>query len=95
VLTDKIRDTIYLAVRPDSGIERLEDLGRTPAVAFQGHQFLADRIIVLQPNPGQVARIINVGLARERGRSAPAFLRLRDEVPDVLGVRRATRDAAA
>jgi hypothetical protein len=42
-----------------------------------------------------VARIVNVGLARERDRSAPAFLGLRDQVLDVLGVRRAAREAAA
>jgi sulfonate transport system ATP-binding protein len=57
--------------------------------------FLADRIVVLQPNPGQVARIVNVDLDRQRDRSAPAFVRLRDEVLEVLGVRHAVREAAA
>ncbi len=57
--------------------------------------FLSDRIVVLQPNPGQVAGIVNVGLDRERDRSAPAFVRLRDEVLGVLGVRHAAREAAA
>jgi sulfonate transport system ATP-binding protein len=58
--------------------------------------FLADRIVVLQPDPGRVSRIVNVDLARrDRDRSAPAFLRLRDEVLEVLGVRRTAREAAA
>jgi sulfonate transport system ATP-binding protein len=58
--------------------------------------FLADRIVVLQPDPGRVSRIVNVDLARrDRDRSAPAFLRLRDEVLEVLGVRRKAREAAA
>jgi sulfonate transport system ATP-binding protein len=57
--------------------------------------FLADRIVVLQPDPGRIARIVNVDLERRnRDRSAPAFLRLRDEVLDVLGVRRTVREAA-
>jgi sulfonate transport system ATP-binding protein len=58
--------------------------------------FLADRIVVLQTNPGRVSRIVNVHLERrDRNRSASAFLRLRDEVLEVLGVRRTAREAAA
>jgi sulfonate transport system ATP-binding protein len=57
--------------------------------------FLADRIVVLEPHPGRVARIVNIDLARERDRSAPAFVRLRDEVLEVLGVRHPAREAAA
>ncbi|HEY0328825.1 MAG TPA: ABC transporter ATP-binding protein [Rhodopseudomonas sp.] len=57
--------------------------------------FLADRIVVLEPNPGRVAHIVNVDLDRERDRSAPAFVRLRDTVLDVLGVRRGTGAQAA
>lgn len=55
--------------------------------------FLADRVVVLQPSPGRVARIVNVDIdRRDRDRSALAFLRLRDEV---LGVRRTAHEAAA
>jgi sulfonate transport system ATP-binding protein len=58
--------------------------------------FLADRIVVMQPNPGRVSRIVNLDLAsRDRDRSAPAFLRLRDEVLEVLGVRRTAHEVAA
>jgi ABC-type nitrate/sulfonate/bicarbonate transport system ATPase subunit len=58
--------------------------------------FLADRIVVLQPDPGRVSRIVKIDLdRRNRDRSAPAFLRLRDEVLDVLGVRHTAREAAA
>jgi len=49
--------------------------------------FLADRVIVLAPNPGRIARVIEVELGPHRDRSAPAFLRLRDEVLETLGVR--------
>ncbi len=49
--------------------------------------FLADRIVVLRPDPGRIARVVDVTLGADRDRSAPAFVRLRDEVLDVLGVR--------
>ena len=51
--------------------------------------FLADRIVVLQPNPGRIARIVDVTLGQDRDRSNPEFVRLRDEVLDILGVRHA------
>ena len=57
--------------------------------------FLADRIVVLQPHPGRVARVVDVNLGLHRDRSAPDFLRLRDEVLETLGVRRAARAPAA
>lgn len=56
--------------------------------------FLADRIIVLQPDPGRIARIVEVDLEGYRDRSAPAFLRLRDEILDTLGVRHSPREIA-
>ena len=56
--------------------------------------FLADRIIVLQPDPGRIARIVEVDLDGHRDRSAPAFLRLRDEILDTLGVRHSPREIA-
>jgi len=57
--------------------------------------FLADRIVVLQPHPGRVARVVEVELGPQRDRSAPEFLRLRDEVLETLGVRHPARAAAA
>jgi sulfonate transport system ATP-binding protein len=56
--------------------------------------FLADRIIVLQPDPGRIARIVEVDLDAHRDRSAPAFLRLRDEILGTLGVRPSPRAIA-
>jgi sulfonate transport system ATP-binding protein len=44
--------------------------------------FLGDRVVVMQPSPGRVRRILDVPLAHPRNRSDPAFIRLRD---DVLG----------
>ena len=53
--------------------------------------FLGDRVVVMQPYPGRIRRIVPVDLPHPRNRSDPAFLRIRDDVmadftdPDALG----------
>lgn len=42
--------------------------------------FLADRIVILTPNPGKIKRIIDVPLARKRDRTSNDFLKIRDRV---------------
>jgi len=42
--------------------------------------FLGDRVVVMQPHPGRIRRIVDVPLAHPRHRSAPEFIRLRDDV---------------
>ena len=44
--------------------------------------FLGDRVVVMQPSPGRIRRIVEVDLPHPRNRSDPAFIALRD---DVLG----------
>ncbi|OUM03957.1 ABC transporter ATP-binding protein [Variovorax sp. JS1663] len=44
--------------------------------------FLGDRVVVMQPAPGRIKRIVEVNLPHPRNRSDPAFIALRD---DVLG----------
>ena len=44
--------------------------------------FLGDRVVVMQPSPGRIKRIVEVDLPHPRNRSDPAFIALRD---DVLG----------
>lgn len=44
--------------------------------------FLGDEVVVMQPHPGRIRRTLRVDLPRPRNRSAPDFIRLRD---DVLG----------
>jgi sulfonate transport system ATP-binding protein len=44
--------------------------------------FLGDRVVVMQPNPGRIRRIVDVDLPHPRSRSDPRFIALRD---DVLG----------
>ncbi len=49
--------------------------------------YLANRVAVMHPNPGRVAALIDVPAQGPYGRSDPAFIRLRDEVLALLGVR--------
>jgi len=42
--------------------------------------FLGDRVVVMEPSPGRIRRIVDVDLPHPRHRSAPAFIRLRDDV---------------
>ncbi|MCU1718189.1 ABC transporter ATP-binding protein [Pseudomonas sp. 5P_3.1_Bac2] len=42
--------------------------------------YLADRIVVLQANPGRIKRVINVDLERPRQRQDPRLISLREEI---------------
>ena len=42
--------------------------------------FLGDRVVVMQPNPGRIRRILDVDLPRPRNRSDSRFIALRDNV---------------
>lgn len=42
--------------------------------------FLGDRVVVMQPNPGRIRRIVDVDLPRPRNRSDSRFIALRDDV---------------
>lgn len=46
--------------------------------------FLSDRVVVMQPRPGRVRRIVDVPGARPRLRSDPEFVRLRAEIAELL-----------
>lgn len=53
--------------------------------------FLANQVVVMQPHPGRIRRIVDVDLPHPRHRSDPRFIALRDDVladflePGVLG----------
>lgn len=49
---------------------------------------LSDRVVVLQPHPGRVAHVMKVELGDRRDRSAPEFVRQRDDLLERLGVHR-------
>jgi sulfonate transport system ATP-binding protein len=42
--------------------------------------FLGDRVVVMEPHPGRIRRIVDVDLPHPRHRSDPAFVALRDDV---------------
>lgn len=42
--------------------------------------FLADRVVIMTPNPGKIKSIINVSLARKRDRTSDDFLKIRDRI---------------
>jgi len=42
--------------------------------------FLGDRVVVMEPHPGRIKRIVDVALPHPRHRSDPAFVALRDDV---------------
>ena len=42
--------------------------------------FLADQVVVMQPHPGRIRRIVDVDLPHPRHRSDPRFIALRDDV---------------
>jgi ABC-type nitrate/sulfonate/bicarbonate transport system ATPase subunit len=56
--------------------------------------YLGDRVVVMHPHPGRIVGILPVPFAYPRDRSAPAFVRLRDEVLSLLGVARYSAPAS-
>jgi sulfonate transport system substrate-binding protein len=62
LLTDKVRDTIYLAVRPQSGIDRIEDLVNHRLSQFKGTnmQLAADRVLAAHGLSERNAKFINL-----------------------------------
>ena len=42
--------------------------------------FLGDQVVVMQPHPGRIGRVVDVALPHPRHRSDPRFIALRDDV---------------
>ena len=47
--------------------------------------YLGDRVVVMQPRPGRIKRIVDVPLPRSRDRGAPAFAAIKDDVLSEFG----------
>ena len=65
LLTDNVRGTIYLAVRPGSGINRIEDLAGHKLSQFKGTnlQLAADRVLAAHGLTEKNARFVNLDFA--------------------------------
>lgn len=50
--------------------------------------FLADRIVVLEPNPGNIKSIVTIQIPRERVRTADDFIAARDKVYELLNLKK-------
>ena len=69
-----------------------EGSGERKTIVFVTHSiaeavFLADRVVVLTPRPGRIARVVDVPLARPRTvatRAAPEFGALALEIHEAL-----------
>lgn len=42
--------------------------------------YLSDRVVVMQPRPGRIKRIVEVPLPRERNRNSPAFAAIKEDI---------------
>jgi sulfonate transport system substrate-binding protein len=65
LLTDNVHTTIYLAVRPNSGINRIEDLAGHKLSQFKGTnlQLAADRVLAAHGLTEKNARFVNLDFA--------------------------------
>ncbi|NYE22726.1 ABC transporter ATP-binding protein [Pigmentiphaga litoralis] len=48
--------------------------------------YLSDRIVVMDPRPGRIRRVVDVPIAKPRRRTDPAVIGIKDEILGLLGV---------
>ena len=68
-------------------LEIAQDTKKT--VVFVTHDieeavFLADRIVVMTPNPGKIKSIVNIQLGHERDRTSDEFIVARDKIFEIF-----------
>ncbi len=69
---------------------------RDKTVIFVTHDideavFLADRIVIMTPNPGRIKAIVPIGLGSHRDRTGGDFLQLRDKVFQIFNMKEEDR----
>ena len=52
--------------------------------------YLADRVVVMTPNPGKISAVIDVPMRHFRDRTSGDFLHVRDKIFDVLSMKKET-----
>ncbi|MDD3278013.1 MAG: ABC transporter ATP-binding protein [Lachnospiraceae bacterium] len=50
--------------------------------------FLADRIVVMSANPGQIKNIVNISMSKNRDRTSSDFLLARDKIFDIFHMKK-------
>ena len=46
--------------------------------------FLADRVVIMDTNPGQIKAVVKISLGKDRDRTSEDFLRIRDKIFETL-----------
>ena len=49
--------------------------------------YLADKIVVMTPNPGKIKKVIDVRLSRYRERTSSDFVAVRDKIFEILNMK--------
>lgn len=50
--------------------------------------FLADRVVILDANPGRIKSIINISMGKERDRTSEEFLKNRDKIFEIFNMKK-------
>ena len=84
-------DAITRMKLQDDILEINQETGKT--IIFVTHDieeavFLADRIVVLDANPGRIGGIVNIHLPKHRNRTSDSFVLARDKVYDLLKMKK-------
>jgi NitT/TauT family transport system ATP-binding protein len=84
-------DAITRMKLQDDILEINQETGKT--VIFVTHDieeavFLADRIVVLDANPGRIGGIVNINMPKHRNRTSDEFVLARDKVYDLLKMKK-------
>ncbi|RTL53146.1 MAG: ABC transporter ATP-binding protein [Rhodocyclaceae bacterium] len=57
--------------------------------------YLSDRVVVMEPRPGRIRRVVPVGLERPRNRTALDFVRIKEDILSDFGIEREEETLAA
>ncbi len=50
--------------------------------------FLADRVVIMDTNPGQIKAVVNIQLGKNRDRTSGDFLRIRDKIFEIFHMKK-------
>lgn len=50
--------------------------------------FLADRVVIMDANPGSIKAIVNISLGKDRDRTSEDFLRIRDKIFEIFHMKK-------